>query len=138
MKKGNQPHWERVHQELGEILCHLTKVEFSHYGQERRWRPAINAYRCNDCFIICMDLAGVEKEAIDVRVEARRLLIRGCRPAPEPVCETPEGIQVFTMEIDNGDFERELILPVEVDAERVTAEHRNGLLWINLPLLPHG
>jgi len=38
------------------------------------------------------------------------------------------------MEIDYGPFERMLELPAEVDPERVNAEHREGLLWVYLPL----
>jgi HSP20 family molecular chaperone IbpA len=38
------------------------------------------------------------------------------------------------MEIDQGAFEREIVLPVEVEPEQVRAEQREGLLWIWLPL----
>jgi len=43
----------------------------------------------------------------------------------------------LAMEIDHGPFQREIILPVEVDPNRVIAEQRNGLLWIYLPLRPN-
>ena len=138
MKKRPRIHLQQLHQELGDIVCHLTKVQFCQFGQDSHWRPAVNAYRCGHRFIICVDLAGVEKKTIDVRVEQRRLIIRGQRPAPEPPCDVPEGVQVFAMEIDNGPFERDLALPVDVEPEQVTAEHRNGLLWIDLPLRADG
>jgi HSP20 family molecular chaperone IbpA len=38
------------------------------------------------------------------------------------------------MEIDYGRFERVLELPAEVDPNRVSAEQRDGLLWVDLPL----
>ena len=44
---------------------------------------------------------------------------------------------VLAMEIDHGAFEREIELPLSVERERVTAEQRNGILWIHLPLQPH-
>ena len=74
---------------------------------------------------------------ISVRAEPRRLLISGVRPPPEPACDQPQPVQVLAMEIDYGPFERVLNLPAEVDAARVNAEHRDGLLWISLPLRTH-
>jgi HSP20 family molecular chaperone IbpA len=38
------------------------------------------------------------------------------------------------MEIDYGPFEREVILPADVEVNKAHAEQRNGLLWISLPL----
>jgi HSP20 family molecular chaperone IbpA len=37
------------------------------------------------------------------------------------------------MEIDHGAFCREVELPHDVQPERVTANYRDGLLWIELP-----
>ena len=56
------------------------------------------------------------------------------RQPPEPACDQPQTVQVLAMEIDYGPFERMLELPAEVDPERVNAEHREGLLWVYLPL----
>jgi HSP20 family molecular chaperone IbpA len=38
------------------------------------------------------------------------------------------------MEIDYGPFEREIVLPGDVDVNKARAEQKNGLLWISLPL----
>jgi HSP20 family protein len=81
-----------------------------------------------------VELAGVEKEAIHVQAESRRLTISGTRALPEPSCDEPPAMNVLALEIDHGPFERVLELPADVDPGRVTAEHRNGLLWIKLPL----
>ena len=56
---------------------------------------------------------------------------------PEPDCNEAPALQVFALEIDHGRFERVVDLPSPVETDRVTAEHRNGLLWIKLPLRPH-
>ncbi len=114
----------------------MTKVQFSALSAKQTWRPALNVYRCDKCLAICAELAGVDKASIDLRVEPRRLLIRGHREAPEPEDEACKPGEVLAMEIDFGAFERELILTVDIDPQRVTAEQRNGLLWIYLPLLP--
>jgi HSP20 family molecular chaperone IbpA len=60
--------------------------------------------------------------------------LRGVREAAEPKDEQGRALQTLAMEIDFGAFERSLDLPAEVDTERATAEQKNGLLWICLPL----
>jgi HSP20 family molecular chaperone IbpA len=43
-------------------------------------------------------------------------------------------VRLLAMEIDYGPFEREVALPAEVEVDQASAEQRNGLLWISLPL----
>ncbi len=138
MRKSGKIHWQHLHEELSQLTGHLAQVQFPHFGREKHWQPALNAYRCADHFILCLDLAGVDRKGIRVEVEPGKLLIYGHRPPPEPDCRVSRTVQVFAMEIDYGDFRRELALPVEVDPDGVTARYRNGLLWIRLPTRPHG
>jgi HSP20 family protein len=99
-----------------------------------KWQPPINAFRCEMELRICVDLAGVEKSAIDLTVEARRVVVRGTRELPEPQHGEGCALQVLALEIDYGPFEREVLLPAEVDVEKSSAEQQDGLLWIHLPL----
>jgi HSP20 family protein len=97
------------------------------------WQPAINAYRCGKGIRICVDLAGVDRKAIDLRVEPHRVVIRGERDVTEPKESSDSVVQMLAMEIDYGPFERTVELFDEVDVEKVHAEQTNGLLWISLP-----
>ena len=97
------------------------------------WQPAINAYRCESGIRICVDLAGVDREAIDLRVEPHRVVIRGNRNVSEPKHSASSPVEMLAMEIDYGPFERTVELFDEVDVEKVHAEQINGLLWIHLP-----
>ncbi len=124
----------RLQGELGGIAAQLTQVRFTHFKAVETWRPAVNVYRCNGCFVLCMDLAGTDRDAIRVQASPRRLIIRGTRPAPAPDCNQPQPVQVLQMEIDHGPFERVLDLPLEIVPEDVKAEHSEGLLWVQLPL----
>jgi HSP20 family molecular chaperone IbpA len=119
--------------QLGDVLYQFTKIQFSHLPAGEGWRPMINAYRCRNSFEICVDLAGVPKEQIDLQVEPRRLTLRGRRQPPEPVDCGAQAVQILSMEIDHGVFGRDLEFSVDVDPSLVTAEQRNGLLWIHLP-----
>ena len=137
MKDIQGIHLQRLHGRLGDVVYQLTKVQFSRFSSPETWQPAVNAYRCVDSIAICVDLAGVDGKRVALTVEGRRLLIRGYRQPPEPDGAKDKAVQVLVMEIDYGPFEREVLLPSDVVADRVTAEQRDGLLWVYLPLRAH-
>ncbi len=116
---------------VGELA--VTRVQFWQSTFEN-WQPPVNAFRCEKCVSICVDLAGVDKKTVDLLVEPRRVVLRGARRPPEPDEKCGRAMQALALEIDYGPFERELILPVEVEVKEAHAEQDNGLLWIHLPL----
>jgi len=100
--------------------------------------PNVNLYETESDYRVCVDLAGVEKDKIDLTVVDQRLTIRGHRPVPQcivPPCPDPteQRLRVHLMEIDHGAFAREVELPHDVVKERITARYVDGLLWIELP-----
>src|SRR5581483_932449 len=127
-------HLRRLHGQLGAVAYEMTHVHFVAQVAELAWRPALNIYHCERCLSICVDLAGVDNSAFELQIEPRRLWIRGRREAPEPSDSANKPVQILAMEIDYGLFAREIALPIEVETERVTAEQKNGFLWIYLPL----
>ena len=122
-----------LHGALHDVTSELARLHFSRFASHT-WEPAINAYRCDKCIRVCVDLAGVERSRIDLTVEPERLIVRGMRDVPEPTDAEGRAVQLLAMEIDYGPFEREVLLPALVDIDNVHAEQRNGLLWISLPL----
>jgi HSP20 family protein len=118
-----------------DLMAGLGRLQFSH-SSNRAWSPAINVYRCPKCMRICVDLAGVERAEIDLRIEPERLILRGTREVPEPNDAEGRALQLLTMEIDYGPFERAVPLPRDLDLDKAHAEQRNGLLWIHLPFRP--
>ena len=119
----------------GDVAADLSRLHFSGFQSAQGWIPEINAYRYDDRFEIWVDLAGVEKQHIHVDVLPDRVRISGDRKPPLPTRDTSSQCrQVLTMEIESGRFAREIVLPAEVDRNRVTAKQENGLLWIILPL----
>ena len=138
MQKIRSIRLRNIHGRLTELIYELTKVQFRQSYPPESWSPAINCYRCKECIVICADLAGVDKETIELQVEPGRVRVRGNRGAPEPDPSCYETMQVHALEIDFGPFDREIVLPEEVDPDRVTAEQQNGLLWVYLPIRTHG
>lgn len=118
-----------------DVAHDLSNLHFSGFQSIRGWSPEINVYRYDDRIEIWADLAGVEKSNIDVDVLPDRVRISGDRKPPLPTRDTSSQCrQVLAMEIESGRFGREIVLPVEVDRNRVTARQENGLLWIVLPI----
>ena len=124
-------HWQI---RLSQLTREFYQLSMVHMQSHPSWQPAINAFRLPDRYLICVDLAGMQKPDISVRVDSRRLTISGNRPPPEPA-PSHSHAQVLAMEIDYGPFERTLTLPEPIRPEQVTAQYREGLLWIQLPLV---
>src|SRR4030088_973640 len=122
-----------LHGTLADATHQLASLRFSRSGPHA-WRAAINAYRCERCIRICVDLAGVDRSDIELTIDEQRLSIRGVREVPEPSGKEMKAMQMIAREIDYGAFEREVQLPEDLDIKHVRAEQKNGLLWIFLPL----
>lgn len=100
------------------------------------WTPAVNLYETQSAYWVCVDLAGVDKDKIDVEVADHRLKLRGSRDVPtcSPADVDPqEKVKVHLMEIDHGAFTREVEIPTDSDRQNIKASYRNGMLWIEIP-----
>jgi HSP20 family protein len=115
----------------------MQRLHFARFQRPTdSWQPAINVYLCADKLDVCVDLAGVSVENVSIEVAERQLRVSGHRPSPEEAASAglSKCRQIIAMEIESGDFNRVLDLPVDVDAEAVRAEHDQGLLWVRLPI----
>ena len=109
---------------------------FFNYCPSETWTPNVNLYESGTSYVVCVDLAGVDKNQIDVVVEDQTLRIRGTREVPTPQDLTDvqkRRVRIHLMEIDHGHFCREVKLPEDVERGKIVANHRNGMLWIELP-----
>jgi HSP20 family protein len=69
------------------------------------------------------------REDIEVTVEHDTLTLRGTRKLPADVKEE----QFRRVERSYGTFNRSFTLPKTVDAAKVTADYKNGVLTVKLP-----
>ena len=116
------------------LIGSVWQWQYGEFSPVDNWSPAINVYRIEDRVEICVDLAGVSRDRLDVHVEPGRLTIRGVRHPPEPPRQEGKELRILCMEIDHGSFSREVGLPDDVDTKRAESEYRDGLLWVRLPL----
>ena len=101
------------------------------HGEAGVWTPAVNFYEGEKYYGIVVELAGVDPEKIDLRVESGMLTICGQRATPA-LPEDRRAVRLLMMEIDHGNFSRSLKLPPDADEDSVSASYRCGYLWIRL------
>jgi HSP20 family protein len=89
--------------------------------------------QAKDHYEIRLDLPGLKKEDIEVTYQDGVLTVRGERKQEER--EEKDGT-VVRQERYRGTFERTLRLPEKVDAARISARFEDGVLELDLPLLP--
>jgi HSP20 family protein len=127
----------QVVRQMNKMMDQLHKGYFSFCPAET-WTPAVNVYENDTAYVVCVDLAGVDKEKIDLTVIDNELRLRGQRVVPttpgQREGEAPTArLRVHLMEIDHGPFCRQVQLPNNVDKDRIAAQYLNGMLWIELP-----
>ena len=94
------------------------------------WTPAVDISENAEALLFTMELPGIKPETVDIEVKGKQLTIKGERPA----VEAKEGVRVHHRERPSGRFARVFQLHKAVDAEKVTAIYRDGLLEVSVPL----
>ena len=93
------------------------------------WSPVADIYETDNDLVLKVDLPGVDPKMVDVRIEDNVLTIRGERRFEENVAK--ENYQ--RMERLHGTFSRAFRLPVSVDADKIRADFKDGVLTVTLP-----
>ena len=116
-------------QHLHEGLAYLGLPSLTSHSA---WTPNTDVYETPDALIVKMEIAGIEKNDLEITLNDRLLLVRGHRkdPCRQRRCSFRQ------MEIDYGYFERRIVIPRMVDGRRVRAQFHNGFLHIELPKSP--
>ena len=90
--------------------------------------PAVNVATEEDKVHVLVFAPGFDPGKLDVSILGNVLTVQGTRDQPE----VPEGAQVWVDERFSGRFCRTLTLPDDVDPERVEAQTRDGVLWVQV------
>jgi HSP20 family protein len=89
--------------------------------------PRIDIYESADEVVLQCDVPGVKPQDVDVRFEKGELSLYGKvqpRQAPAEYLEEEYGV---------GDFYRSFAIAPEIDADKISAECRDGVLTVHLP-----
>jgi len=90
--------------------------------------PKTNLLESGDKFEVRAELPGISKDDISIKIQGNYLEISGKREI-----ETPEGFKTHRKERSATTFSRSFTLPDEVDAEKVDAALKDGILYLTLP-----
>ena len=97
--------------------------------REQAWAPAIDMIDLKDEILLRADLPGLDEKDIEVTVQDGTLTVRGERKEEKE--EKKENY--YYCERSRGAFVRSLSLPVGVEADKVAATFKKGVLEIHLP-----
>jgi HSP20 family protein len=124
--------FEKLAQSMGEMVEGMFQKNYVGFRPSKAWEPAINIYEQDDRLIVCVELAGMRREEIDVQVTPGQLTVRGARRDPVPPHSEGAG-RLGLLEIRHGEFARTIELPEGLDVDNACAQYRNGYLWVHLP-----
>lgn len=96
---------------------------------EDLWRPAIDIEENNGNLMVRAEIPGMKKEDIKVSVKEDMLTISGERKREN---ETKDKT-FHRIERSYGQFRRMIRLPATVDADKVKATYKDGVLNVTLP-----
>jgi HSP20 family protein len=111
-------------------------VRFDHFPDfgvtaANHWIPPVDIYQTGEHeLVLKAELPDLPQEDIDITIENGTLTIKGEKKVAGDVKEE----QFHHVERRYGTFSRSFSLPQTVDAAKVGAEYKNGVLTIRLPL----
>ena len=118
---------------LRDELDSLFELPFlANFGNQSQlfsgWAPALDLYQSNDNVVAVVELPGMQKEDIEISLQEGALTISGERKQEMPEEEKAERSERYV-----GKFRRSISLPARVDASKVSATYKDGVLTVTLP-----
>jgi HSP20 family molecular chaperone IbpA len=95
---------------------------------DRHFVPPTDVIELEDKVLVIVEIAGVRATDFTVSLVNRQLVISGMRERP-----TLPNAAYHQVEIGYGEFRVEVQLPQVVEGDGVTANYRDGFLYVELP-----
>lgn len=93
------------------------------------WTPLVDIYEADRKFLVRTELPGVDKQDVSVSIDENLLTIKG----KKQFTEAKEGEKWRRVETQYGEFSRSFTLPDNIDADKVTAAYKDGVLELSVP-----
>lgn len=90
--------------------------------------PPINVFQQADDLVAVVELPGVDKKDLSIQAKENTIRIAGRK-----AIDYPEEVSVHRRERLSGVFDRTLVVPMQVDPDRIKAEYKDGLLAFFIP-----
>jgi HSP20 family protein len=128
--------WEPT-RNFGQLQDRINKVftEAFNRGDEGlmnrgAWIPPVDIYQNGKELVLKAELPDMKREDIDITIEEHTLTIKGEKKLDADVKDE----NVRRIERLYGSFTRSFTLPPTVDASNVSAEYKDGVLTLRLPI----
>ena len=124
---------ENVQREVERLFHDLVyhRHPSAHFA-EQSWTPPADLVVSERSGRVIVELAGVPRENVRVRLRGNVLEVSGRRIVPQE----PEGAHYHRAEIYFGEFSRLIELPWVADESSVSATYRDGMLEIRVAASP--
>ena len=90
--------------------------------------PPINIFQQGDDYVAIIELAGVDKDTIEIQAKENVIRLSG-----EKRPNYPENASTHRRERVFGRFDRTISVPVRINADGIKAEYRDGILALHIP-----
>ena len=90
--------------------------------------PPINVFQQGDDLVAIVELPGVDRENLNIQAKENTIRIAG-----QKTINYPESVSVHRRERLSGAFDRTLVVPMQIDSDRIQAEYNDGLLALFIP-----
>jgi len=118
--------------EMDRLFDRFFEPRWEDFPSLGEWAPQLDVSETKDSLVVKTEVPGIDPKEIQISLQEQLLTIKG-----EKKQEKEEKDERYhRVERAYGAFTRALRLPVAVDAEKVTATFKNGLLTIKLPKTP--
>ncbi len=100
-------------------------------AESNGWNPRMNIAETAKEYQVSVELPGVEEKDIDVSLHEGLLTVKGSRQSEKESKDK----NFHRIEAFYGDFQRTVQLPDHIEADKVSANFKNGVLQIAIPKL---
>lgn len=121
--------FRELQDEINRVFGSWSENESS--GITADWVPSVDINEFDDRFQLFIDVPGVDPKDVEITLDNGVLIISGERFAQ--AAKEGETLVARRQERGKGRFYRRFILPDTVDAEKVKATDRHGVLEISIP-----
>ena len=90
--------------------------------------PPVNVFQQGDDLVAIVELPGLRKEDLNIQAKESTIRIAG-----QKTINYPENVSLHRRERLSGVFDRTLVVPMQIDTDRIQAEYQDGLLALFIP-----
>ena len=126
------PSWNWPHSDLGSLVADLFDSPSTTLSRNGDFTPAVDILETDEAFVVQAQLPGLEKKDVKVEINNNTLTLSGERKKTD---ET-KGENYHRIESVFGQFRRSFSLPTNIEAEKIEAKFKNGVLEVTVAKKP--